>query len=79
MAAPNAAENIKAITAVEPSSGMRDAFNKYEGLQPSPERPEIKIIDGSFGEIPVADASIDVIVGESACTNIECTVLYCIT
>ena len=56
------------MTAIEPSSGMRDAFNKNEGLIPflsgDASKTNIVVKDGSFGEIPVPDASIDLIVGE---------------
>lgn len=71
---PQAGEKIKSLIAIEPSSGMREGFNKNEGLIPylsssSPSstaeggKPTVEVRDGSFGEIPAADGTIDLIIG----------------
>jgi hypothetical protein len=71
--APTAKNKIASITAIEPSSGMREAFTKNENLKQfqssgngddGPVPPRLEVKDGSFAEIPVPDASVDLIVGE---------------
>lgn len=71
--APGASDKIYSITAVEPSSGMRQAFNSNEGLttfigdvHDGKKKPYIQVKDGSFGDIPVPDGSIDIIIGKRA-------------
>ncbi|KAK9894302.1 S-adenosyl-L-methionine-dependent methyltransferase [Cystobasidium minutum MCA 4210] len=64
----SANDKIKSLIAIEPSSGMREAFNKNEGLLPylsnnDAQKPNVQVKDGSFGEIPVPDGSVDIIVG----------------
>lgn len=58
---PEAAEAVAKISAVEPSSGMREGFNKNEALHQEP--VGVSIVDGSFAELPFPDASADLVIG----------------
>lgn len=67
----SANDKIKSIIAIEPSPGMREAFNKNEGLSQylngtNDGKASIEVRDGSFGEIPVPDGSVDLVVGKSS-------------
>lgn len=65
---PQASAKIAKILAVEPSSGMREGFRKQEDLQSRPgAAPEVEVVDGSFADIPVGSASVDLVVGECPC------------
>lgn len=71
MKAPNASTFIAQITAVEPASGMREAFSKNAIFENQPGRkPQVEIVDGSFAEIPVATGSADIVVG--GLTHLRC-------
>lgn len=51
---------------------MRQAFEKNEGLvqyinkDAQSDGLQVSVQDGSFGDIPVPDASVDIIIGESS-------------
>ncbi|CAD6586148.1 MAG: hypothetical protein CYPHOPRED_003429 [Cyphobasidiales sp. Tagirdzhanova-0007] len=56
-------ETVAKITAIEPSSGMREAFLRNPLFRTPDRKPRVDIFDGGFAEIPVKDGSVDIIVG----------------